>query len=244
MKKTTLHLALMLFMAPLFFCFLFESCIHGITCENGNGAVIKEERNVSNFTEIEVSGAYNIILKQDSITSLIVETDSNLVDLVITRNEGSKLIIENDESLCPSKETNIYISTPDIDAINISGASDIKSAGHIYTDGMNIVMSGASEIGLDLTTKNLMVECSGAAKLDIKGEAENVTAEISGAADINAYELITKTFALTESGSGSANINVADKLEVEISGAANVNYKGNPSVTEKISGVGQLQKVD
>lgn len=139
MKKLTLYPALILPVTALLLNILFESCIQGTSCENGNGVIRKEERDISSFSEIEVSGKCNIILKKDSITSLIVETDSNLMNIVVTRNEGSKLIIENNESFCPSKETNIYISSPDANAINISGTNDPKSTGHIYPDWFNIV---------------------------------------------------------------------------------------------------------
>lgn len=244
MKKTLFHSAHLLPISAILLCFMVQSCIPGLNYEKGNGAIQKEERSINSFSEIEVSGAYNIILSQDSVTSLMVETDSNLLDFIITRNEGSKLIIENNESLSPSKETNIYISTPNINAINISGASDIKSVGHVYTERMLIVMSGASEIKLNLTAKDLSFEVSGAAILKLSGEADNVTADISGAAEINAFELKTKNFSLSESGSGSADLYVTDKLVIDISGAATVRYKGNPEIDQEVSGAGHLYSAD
>lgn len=120
----------------------------------------------------------------------------------------------------------------------------MRSINKITTERLDIEMSGASELFLDLSAKKLGFECSGAGNLNIKGEAENVNAEISGAADMNAGELLTKTFILSLSGSGSANINVSDKLDVEISGTADVLYKGNPEIKQEISGVGTIQKTE
>lgn len=119
MKKKSFYPKLINLLAAMIFCFVWQGCIPGLNCENGNGRIIKEDRSIGAFSEIEVSGAYNIILKQDSISSVSVETDSNLLKLVITRIEGNKLIIENDENICSTKETNVYISTANIIAISV-----------------------------------------------------------------------------------------------------------------------------
>lgn len=224
-------------------CILFTGCIDGLTCEKGNGTIIKQDRKIKAFNQLEVSGAYTIVLKQDSVTKVSVEADENLQSLITTKNEGTKLIIENKKSICGSKDLIVYITTPDIKSIDLSGAVEFNSINNIMSDELGLYISGAAEMDINISLNKLKIVCSGSGKLSLKGKADEVNALLSGASDINAYELATKNFNLSSSGAGKASINVSEKLDVEISGAATVYYKGNPEVTTDISGVGIVNKV-
>ncbi|MGD0712364.1 MAG: head GIN domain-containing protein [Bacteroidales bacterium] len=242
MKKTTTLTSLFLFI--VFGSIVLTGCIGGITCVKGNGKIIKQDRKITAFKQLEVSGAYSIVLKQDSITSVSVEADENLQPLITTRIEGNKLIIENKKSICSSKGLKVNISTPDISAIDLSGAVDVKTLNTIKSKELNIDISGMGNMFLDLDVQNLEISCSGMGDINLKGNAENVNAELSGAADIKAFELAAKNFKLSSSGAGKANVNVSDKLDVEISGVATVHYKGNPAISQSISGAGTIKKED
>ena len=45
-------------------------------------------------------------------------------------------------------------------------------------------------------------------------------------------------------GAGKAKINVSKHLDVDISGAGTILYKGSPTVSQEISGAGSVKKVD
>ncbi len=242
MKKITTTALLFLFIAVS--CVVLTSCFVNINCEKGNGKIVKQDRKTDAFSKLEVSGAYSIVLKQDSITSVSVEADENLQSLIITRTEGNKLIIENKKPICSSKGLTVNITTPNISGIDLSGEADLKTLNKLTSKELNIDISGMGNLILDLDVQSLEISCSGSGDLNLKGNAENVNAELSGAADIRAFELVAKDFKLTSSGAGKADVNVSNKLDVDISGAASVLYKGNPSVSQSISGVGSIKKAD
>jgi hypothetical protein len=242
MKRSTQILTALSLVFSTLIIILAAGCINGLTCEKGNGKIKTEERKIAAFNAIEVSGAYNIVLKQDSFTSVSVEADENLQPLIITKLEGNKLVIKNNKSICSSKELKINITNPDIKNISMSGAVDLKTTNTFKSRELTIDVSGMADMTLDLNVQNLDISCSGSCDLNLKGSAENVKADLSGAADIKAFDLVTKKFKLSSSGAGSANVNVSEKLDVEISGAASVNYKGNPSVSQSISGAGTIHK--
>ncbi|MEI7724164.1 MAG: hypothetical protein WCK09_03620, partial [Bacteroidota bacterium] len=70
----------------IFSMFLFASLFVGMTslfaaCNmipgtHGDGNVLKETRKISSFDGIDVSGAFDIILKQGTIEEVIVEADA------------------------------------------------------------------------------------------------------------------------------------------------------------------------
>jgi hypothetical protein len=55
--------------------------------EIGSGNVIREERKLSSFNKIEVSGAFDVKLIQGTSTSVVVEADDNLMPLIRTQGE-------------------------------------------------------------------------------------------------------------------------------------------------------------
>jgi len=245
MKKINHFLAAAFTAVLITMSIMMNGCIYGLNYEKGNGNIVKQTRTVSSFNSIDISGGYTVYLKQDSVQSLSVEADDNLQPLIITKVEGNKLIIKSEGSIRGSKSLNIYISAGNIKDIDISGAVDIKGTGKFKMDELNIEISGAGDIDMDVELRNLSFNCSGAGKLNLSGTAENVTAELSGATDINAFDLIAKSFTLSSSGAGKANVNATEKLDIETSGATTVKYKGTPkSIRQKNSGVSSIQKVE
>ncbi len=219
-----------LFAIPTFMVIaILTGCIFNVNCKKGNGNISKQERKITAFDAIDVSGAYNIILNQDSVTSVYVETDENLLPLINTTVEGGKLIIENKDSksLCPSKNINVYVNVADIKNIDISGAVEVKCIKKFSLNDLKIDVSGAGEINLNLSVQNLYLDCSGASKILLSGDATNVISDNSGASEINAFDFLVENFKITSSGAGKAKVNVSKKLDIDISGASYVKYKGN-----------------
>ena len=245
MKKNNLIKTALLLVVAFTLSFITISCVNGLNFEKGNGNITKQVRTVNQFNSIEVTGGYTIYLKQDSIQSLAVEADENLQSFIITKVEGNKLIIENKENIRSSKSINIYINVKNIKDINVSGSADIKGSGKFKMNELNFDISGSGDVNMDVDLQKLNYECSGAGKLNLTGTAENVFAKVSGAADINTFDLVVKNYTLKSSGAGKANINATEKLDIDISGAVSVNYKGNPkSINQKNSGICSIHKVE
>lgn len=221
---------------------IFTSC--NITCIQGKGNIVKNERKTPAFNAIDISGAVNVILFQDSLTSVYVEADENLQQYIIAKVENNKLIIETKKSLCATKEINVYISSPSIENIDLSGAVDVKSMNKLTPSTLELNLSGACELKLDLLVQNLDIDCSGAVKLMLTGTAVNTKLDGSGASEVEAYDLLTENFSISSSGAGEAKVNVSKKLDVDISGAGTVLYKGSPVVNQEISGAGSIKKAE
>ena len=60
---------------------------------SGDGRVIKETRSVPSFDGIDISGAFDVYLKQGETQEVIIETDNNLMPLVKTEVTGGVLKI-------------------------------------------------------------------------------------------------------------------------------------------------------
>lgn len=208
----------------------------------GNGRVVTEERNVSDFNGIDISNAFEVILKQGSSESLTIEADDNLLELIVTEVRGGVLKIYSEKNIRHPKSLKIFLTFKEIDYIDISGAVELTSDGKLTFDKLEIDGSGASEIDLELSANRLDIDFSGASEIDLKGKVTKVNIDISGASEISAYDLETDFMNLDISGAGEARVFVNEELNVEASGAASVRYKGNPSIDTNVSGAGSVKR--
>jgi len=229
------------------FSFLLSSC-HGIFGDHihGDGNVKTETRSVTAFTGVDVSGGLDITVKQDSSTSVTIETDANLQQYILTRVEDGVLHIyqENNTSLDPTKGIVIHISNPSFSSFEASGACDIHGENKIqHTGEINLHATGASNIELDLSAPKVTSELSGASGVKLSGTTKDLDIDASGASHAKCYELLTENANADLSGASSANIFASVKITGEATGASDLTYKGSAAtVTVNTSGAGSVKK--
>jgi len=238
MKKVK-NLSILLFTIVI----LFASC--SVLGERGNGNVEKQERKVSAFNAIEVSGAFDVYLSLGTAQSVMVEADENLLSLISTEVSGSTLKIENKKPIHNPTSLKVYITVTDLKRIEVSGAVDLQTQNKLTLTELAIEISGATDASLDLAVQKLEVSSSGGSKLKFSGMANNVDMDVSGAVDIQAFDLLAEIVSLSISGAGEAEINVTKELHADISGAGTVRYKGDPAkVDSNVSGAGSIKKAN
>ncbi len=217
------------------------SAIGGI---HGDGNVLKETRKISSFDGIEVSGAFDVILRQGATEEVTVEADANLLPVIRTEVVGGTLTIETKKPVEHVTVMKVYVTVKDLKRIDVSGAVDINTEGRITVPELSLDASGASDSKMDIAVQTLKLDCSGASKIKFSGSATNVSMDLSGASDIFAYDLLAETYDIDISGAGNAQLNVSKKIRAEISGAGSVKYKGSPTeVDQSVSGAGSIKKV-
>ena len=223
---------------------LFASCSHfpGI---HGNGKIVKETRVVPAFDAIDLSGAWDVTLKQGPNQELTVETDENIMPLVRTEVVNGVLRIDVKKPIGHTTKMVLYITVKDLKKIDASGAVDIHTETCITVPELSIDASGASEAKLELAVQRIILDCSGASKFKMSGKATDVKMDLSGASDIYAFDLLAENYDLEISGAGNAQISVSKKFKAEVSGAGTIRYKGSPTeINQDISGAGSIRKAD
>ena len=221
---------------------------------NGSGDIVVEERQVSDFEEILVTGVGKVIVTQGETESLTIETDDNLMEYIKTEVKGNTLEIgfTQDTSFSPGGGRKILeptdgfifrVSVVDLNAISVSGAArfEVKK---LKIDQLSINLSGAGDIMIDsLDAAHLDVLISGAGNVDLTGKAEVQEIKLSGFGRYQADDLASQQAVVIISGAGGADVWVSESLDVTISGAGDVKYYGNPSITPEITGVGRIQSL-
>lgn len=213
----------------------------------GNGQVTTETREASSYSGIDVSGAIDVYISQDSVPSLKVETDENLVEYIETHNDGGMLHIHERDNinLRPSKKIKVYVAGPGLNKFHASGACNIFSQNEISSSKMiDIKLSGASDVKMQVNAPRVSADLSGAGTIQLKGNTRDFKVEGSGSTDIKCFDLMTENTEVRISGAGDAEVFASVKLDVRVSGAGSVRYKGNASVNQSITGAGSVKKAD
>jgi hypothetical protein len=138
----------------------------------GSGHVITENRTASGFNNVDISGAIDVYVRQDSVSSVKVEADDNILEYIQVHSDGSTLEIytENNIRLKPTNKIKVYISNPQYKEIQVSGASSIRCENEITSaDAIDIGLSGASDGRLELNAPKISVHLTGASNTSIRG---------------------------------------------------------------------------
>ncbi|MEZ5195017.1 MAG: head GIN domain-containing protein [Bacteroidales bacterium] len=222
----------------------FESgCTYGFGSIKGNGNVIKQERELSSFSGLDIGGAFKVFLAQGDREFVIVEADENLLEVISTEIRGGTLVIKTTEDIRDSEALNIYLTFKNLEEMDISGACKLISEGKLKFGDLEMEFSGASDIDLKFSANTVELDCSGASQIEFYGSAESVELDLSGASHFDAFDFEVNSFEVDVSGASHAKVFATKELSAEVSGAASVKYKGDPNITNfDVSGAASLKK--
>lgn len=224
--------------------FAFQSCSYKSV--RGNGVLTKNEFQISDYKNIDFGGSANIIYEQksDAAPYLLIETDENILPLLIVKSENGTLEIKHKENIRPTKY-NIVTNSTELENISTSGSVKLHLKGKLEAKDLSFRLSGSGNIISDeIICNSVTSRVSGSGDITLVGQAKTIDSSISGSGKTHAMNMQTETAICTVSGSGNFEVNAEKQLKVRVSGSGNVRYKGHPQIDQSISGSGKVIKVD
>lgn len=195
----------------------------------GNGEITKQSHSIDDFDAVKVDGARTVFITQGDEFSVEVETDSNIQPFVTVEVKNSTLIFGfSSNKIKKYKVLNFHVTAPNYKSIKVGGASDVKSVGSLSGDNLEVIVSGASDVDLDINYKSVVSRVSGASDVTIKGMAVSSLIESSGASDFHGKNLIATSSVISASGASTCFVNAKSNLTYEVSGASEVKYVSTP----------------
>ncbi|GJM27762.1 MAG: DUF2807 domain-containing protein [Cyclobacteriaceae bacterium] len=217
---------------------------HLIGIEKGNGEVNSEKRLTDHFSEIHLTGNYEIGLKNGPKSQVVIVTDDNLLEYIETEVENEVLVVTTSKKLHSEHGIKIFVTYEDLNKLISTGASMITAEGPIVSERLEINIPGASLIDLDVDVTDLEIMLAGAGSVKLRGRAANQHLSLNGVGNVEAFNLESQFCEVTVSGMGGAEVNVKENLYARVNGVGSISYKGNPgSVDEKVSGLGTIRPV-
>jgi len=209
--------------------------------DRATGNFVKEDRPVSNFTALEIGGAFKVYLIQGSQEKLTIEADEDEIGKIVTEVQGNTLKIYTEQWASRFHEMTIWLTFKDLNNLDFSGAVEVTSEGILNFNELDLDVSGAAEIQLAIKAVNFDAEFSGASAVDLSGQCGKGEIEISGASDFDAQNLEFQDLSVEVSGASSAKVWATGTLDIDASGASDIRYKGSPKVTVNESGASTVK---
>jgi hypothetical protein len=216
-------------------------------CSFSSGSITSQTRNVSTFNEIILYDKINLILKEDSVQTLTVSTNNNLLDGIKTEVSNGVLTIQN-ENHCtllasPGLQVNVFISVSQLQQIMYYGAGNINSVNTFHSDQITVdSWYGTGTIKLDVLVNQLNAYVrNNNAQLIFSGQSNSTTIYCADEGYINMFQLNSTNLMLNQRSIRDIDINVSGLLYADIVYKGNVFYKGNPlKIDSLITNSGRL----
>ena len=240
MKKQIFFFAAILSMAV-------SSCSYvGFVSVHPSGDYIAKKINIGEFDNVSVASGFELILTQDSVSSLSIETYENIQNYIIVDIEGKTLEIyrENGINFSGRPNVKIHLSCKNLDRISSSGGGRINLDNGWNADELEVSLSGGGKVFGKVQLGSLDLSMSGGSRSEIEGVAEYLSISSSGGSDHKHFALESRKCRADMSGGASAELNVSESLEVDGSGGTRVRYKGNPQLSLRLTGGSSVNKAD
>ena len=171
--------------------------------------------------EVEITG------RKETINEIKKTVNDGVWDVVLPNNYHKSY-----------DELDIIITSNNIEKLILSGSG--KITGEHILPLSNVIISGSGKIEAETESSILTSTISGSGRIDVSGKADELKHNILGSGNLNGFGLETTDAEISTSGSGKSKILVTSNLDVTIIGSGSVYYKGTPTITTNISGVGQI----
>lgn len=236
MKTTKIPLLIVL-MALLL---SLSSCLDELFLE-GNGRLETEYRTDAGFSGISSNGDFQVTVMPGNRYSVEVTAESNLLNYIETDviDHTLRIRTSGNRILDHCKPIEIYITTPVLSGLTLSGSGQIYTGG-FSSDEFQILLSGSGNIDTQISADVISANISGSGTVLMEGDAYETDFRISGSGKIKSYDLLQDHCQASISGSGDMYVNASETLDASISGSGFVYYISRPAIRSNISGSGKV----
>ncbi|WP_374949471.1 head GIN domain-containing protein [Mucilaginibacter sp.] len=209
-----------------------------------------EDRHLSGFNAVSVSGSFDVYVTQGSSESVKVDAPSDIIDRIITEVDGGvlKIYTKNNNGMNWSwgnnKKIVVYVSIKDVNAVSLSGSGDVFFKNGLRAPSLKLKLTGSGDLTGKVDVKNLESNVSGSGDITISGRAETSIVSVVGSGDFTGQGLITANTSVKVAGSGDARVNAADRIDASVVGSGDVHYTGSAkNISSSKAGSGSVTRM-
>lgn len=201
-----------------------------------------EIRKVNDFNAVKVSSGIDLYLTMGETEAVKVIADNDIIDEIITEVKDGTLRIYMKKNTWfwwkVSKSRKVYVTVKELNSIDASSGSAVKSENTLKGDNLKVEASSGSDVEIDVFYKSLSVDTSSGSDAKLSGKVKTLKAEASSGSDIKAQNLESKICKVKVSSGSDATVTVTDELYAKASSGGDIRYYGNPDIkdTDESSG--------
>ncbi len=185
------------------------------------GQVVTRDFDVTEFDEVEVDSAFEVIIEVGEEPSVQVDVHEEVEDRLRVTQDGDRLRVGFDGGLfSTSGDLEVRITTPSLTAVDFDGAVDAEITG-IDADRFEVDVDGASRVEGRGSVGVLVIDADGASRADFDAvSADRAEVDADGASSID----VAGADRVEGRADGASSISVGDEASVNVrtGGAASV----------------------
>jgi hypothetical protein len=211
---------------------------------------VTEQREVSPFNRVDFRGIGRLILSQGEQQSVTVSASDAVISHVRTDVREGVLVLSFRWwpgmifRFLELKTLEVRLVVEDLAGLKVSGAGIVESRERVQVEEMELQLSGAGEVHLELHGQRIDTHLTGAGRIVLWGKAEEQNIHLTGAGSVQAERLVTRSAQVHSSGAGECRIHATESLDARLSGAGTIRYVGNPKIQSRVTGLGTITSME
>lgn len=193
---------------------------------SGSKTVTTKQKNIKNFSTIEVGDNLEISLERGEYPEIKIEADDNLMDVINIEVNDSLLQISTAKNVVKSKSLKVKITyTNQLKTIIAKNHAVISAIQEILTDNLSIKSFDDSKILMNASTKNFNLQADGNSKIELNLKSEKTKIEMTKDAELKsliktddlALDMYQKSKAKIEGETNSSLIRLENNADLDAS---------------------------
>jgi hypothetical protein len=219
--------------------------------------VTKKPLELPEFKGIYLNSSYTVYLKQTNKQEVNVEALTEIFSVSDIKVENGILMVNierkpetqnkslwakiDDIKLNPTMK--LYVSMKNINELQVNGGGKIISENSLAAGDLNLAVNGNGSMDIDIKGETVKAELSGSGTIALRGYATNLDALNSGSGMVSAFNCPVDNAKIKVTGSGTAELNVANTIDAFVAGSGQIKHKGNTkTASKKVYGSGTVER--
>lgn len=223
---------------------VLSGCVSQTTIE-ASGPIVEQRYDLHGIDRVYFSGRGELRILPSNESVLVVSAAQNVQQaLDIDINDDRLRAGPKHRVRFPADSRPIYtLYVDELERVSISGSMSI-TADQLRGDDLTLSVSGRADVDMRVEAETLTINCSGSADIKAAGLVNHLDVNTSGSVRLEAGDLLAREVEISTSGSSRATIWVEDRLHVRSSGSTRVRYRGQPLVSQSVSGSSSVEALN
>ena len=210
-----------------------------------------ETRDIKDVKRVLIKDYGHLFISQGDEESLRIEGDRDVIATVKTYVREGELVLDIDASwfdktwsavtsAVEGRVLKYHLMVKSLDGIFVQGAADVKMQA-LKTESIYVTLKGAGEIVINQIESGLVdVDLPGAGRISLSGKTDRLHVSMKGAGSFDAPQLESREARVVLRGVGKATVWTTAQLDATVEGIGAIDYYGNPTVRQNVSGLGKV----
>jgi hypothetical protein len=206
-------------------------------------ATTSRELDLPEFDRLVLQVPADVRIRIGSRHHARIEAEQKVIDRIAFRGDGRTLRVAPSGSFQTEQAISIDIEVRRLSALEAQASAEVTLEG-LQGQSLEVTAGDSATVNLErLNLEALQADIGGSATVNASGKAAKQKAVVAGAATYDAKRLQSGTARIEASGSSDVLVDSRELLEVDVSGAATVQYAGKPRLKQSVAGAGTLERL-